>query len=170
MWTAKPNEYQSWDSWNLTCFLKFLCRGQKASHLQLQSCISLWGSCLKAGSEGLELHRWLVEGQKEEKIPLCRMPLPPPVPDPLSGSCRAGDKLGKINRDSDTHSLGEIILSLNEFKLPEVEAVEVSTHRGAGQCSRYFSFKTTSSQAPFLRASHCHFQLFVNTGKQSVGS
>lgn len=89
----------------------------------------------------------------------------PPMPDPLSGSCRAGDKLGKINRDSDTHSLGEIILSLNEFKLSEIEAVQASTHRGAGQGSRCFSFKTTSSQAPFSRASHCHFQLFVNTGE-----
>lgn len=26
-----------------------------------------------------------------EGSPLCRMPLPPPVPDPLSGSCRAGE-------------------------------------------------------------------------------
>lgn len=87
----------------------------------------------------MQLHRCLVEGQ-EEKVPLWRMPLPPAVPNPLPGSCRAGEKLGKIIRDSDTHSQGEIILSLKEFDLPEIKAVQVSTHRGAGQCSRCFSF------------------------------
>lgn len=74
----------------------------------------------KADSEGLQLHRCLVE--RQEEVSLCRMPPPAPVPDPLSGSCRTGDKLGKIDRDSNTHSLREIILNLNEFKLPELEA------------------------------------------------
>lgn len=142
MWTAKPNVYQPGDRWNLTCFLKFFWRGRKVSHLQLQSYFSLWGSCLKAGREGLQLHRCLVEGREEEKVPLCAgcpcLPL-------CQTHCQAAAELGKINRHSDTHSLGEIILSLKEFKLPEIEAVQVSTHRGAGQCSRCFSFKTTSS-------------------------
>lgn len=92
-----------------------------------------------------------------------------PVPEPLSGSCRAGDKLGKINGDSDIHSLGEIILSLNEFQLPEIEAVQVSTHSSAGQCSRCFSFKATSSQAPLSRASHSLQQSFPALCKKRKG-
>lgn len=167
MWTAKPNVYKPGDRWNLACFF-FLILLQRTKNLTPPAPKLLFPleELPKAGREGLQLHRCLVEGQEE--VSLCRMPLPTPVPDPLSGSCRTGDKLGKIDRDSKTHSLREIILNLNEFNLPEIEAAQVSTHRGAGQCSRCFSYKTTSSQAPFSRASHCHFQLFLNTGKESV--
>lgn len=102
----------------------------------------LLGELPEGRQGGLKLHRCLVEGGEEEKVllwagcpclPLCQT------------HCQAAAELGKTSRDSDTHSLGEIILSLKEFKLPETEAEQVSTHRGAGQCSRCFSLKTTSS-------------------------
>lgn len=101
--------------WNLTCFfLILLQRTQNLTHPAPKIFFPL-EKLPKADSEGLQLHRCLVEGQEE--VSLCRMPLPAPVPDPLSGSCRTGDKLGKIDRDSNTHSLREIIPNLNEFRI-----------------------------------------------------
>lgn len=131
---------------------------------------SLWGSRLKAGSERLQLHRCLVGVQEEQKPPLCRMPLPPPCPRPTFRQPQSRDKPGTITGDSDTHSLGEIIMSLNEFKLPKIKGAQVRTRKGAGQCSRCFSFRTTNSHVSFSIASHCHFQLFMNTGKESIGT
>lgn len=103
--------------------LKFFCRGHKASHLQLQRYFSLWGSCLKAGSEGSQLHRCLVESGGEGS-PVQDAPASPfarPTVRQLQSWGQAGE--------NQQLSLGEIILSLNEFELPEIEAVQVS-HTG----------------------------------------